>query len=285
MPSPNELFTLPDDTPRSSETNVNIAGILVHLYGVKELTLAQAQDTTVLFTVHGRTRSYKDSEQIAHQLLHSLGKKGHSRGLVIATFDNRNHGIRKIDDLSIHAWDKGNAKHAQDMLSMIDGISTDIQTIMTYLESYVCDLFTPTQYIASGVSLGGHVVWNLLAEDARIQVGIPIVGCPDLTSLLINRLGNYTSVNQIPDGTKEWPKSIEKLYALRDARVAAISSKKVLVLNGAVDRLVPDKFTKPWTEKYAANNDVKYIVQTDTGHFVSWQMMDEIREWLAPFLN
>ncbi|KAK9237452.1 Alpha/Beta hydrolase protein [Lipomyces kononenkoae] len=285
MPSPNEAFTLSDDTPRSSETTVNIAGILVHLYGVNELTPDQAKDTTVLFHVHGRTRSYKDSEQFAHQLLHTLGKNGHARGLVIATFDNRNHGIRKIDDLAIHAWDNGNAKHAQDMLSMIDGIAIDLQTVMTYLESYVGDMFTPTRYIAAGVSLGGHVVWNLLAEDARIQIGIPIVGCPDLTSLLIDRLGHYASVNQIPEGTKEWPKSIEKLYASRDAKITTINGKQMLVLNGAVDRLVPDKFTKPWIEKYAANNDVKYIVQAGTGHCLSWQMMDEISEWLVPLLN
>ncbi|KAK9373833.1 Alpha/Beta hydrolase protein [Lipomyces chichibuensis] len=291
------IYSLPDDTPRSSETTVNIAGILVHLYGVKELTPKQAKNTTVLFHAHGRTRSYKDAEAVAHQLLYSLGKKGHTNGLVVATFDNRNHGIRKVDDLSMpayalltrrpcsHSWNGGNAKHGQDMLSMVDGIAIDTQTVMTYLESYVGDLFTPTQFIASGVSLGGHVTWNLLASDSRIQVGIPIVGCPDMTSLVIDRLGTYTSVEQIPEGTKEWPKSLEELYASRDKNITAIRGKKILVLNGVLDTLVPDKFTKPWIEKYAANNDVKYIPLEDNGHYLSWRMIDEITEWLAPFLN
>ncbi|KAK9483391.1 Alpha/Beta hydrolase protein [Lipomyces starkeyi] len=279
------IFSLPDDTPRSSETTVNIAGILVHLYGVKELTPEQAKTTTVLFHAHGRTRSYKDAEAVAHQLLYSLGKKGHTNGLVVATFDNRNHGIRKVDDLSIHSWTDGNAKHGQDMLSMVDGIAIDIQTVMTYLESYVGDLFTPTHFIASGVSLGGHVTWNLLASDSRIQIAIPIVGCPDMTCLVIDRLGKYTSVEQIPEGTKEWPKSLEQLYASRDESITAINGKKILVLNGALDTLVPDKFTKSWIEKYAANNDVKYVVLEENGHYLSWPMIDEITEWLAPFLN
>ncbi|KAJ8101931.1 Alpha/Beta hydrolase protein [Lipomyces tetrasporus] len=285
MPAPQDVFALPDDTPRSSETIVNIAGILVHLYGVKELTAEQAKDTTVLFHAHGRTRSYRDSEAVAHQLLYTLLEKGHTKGLVVATFDNRNHGIRKIDEVSIQSWTSGNPKHAQDMLSMVDGIAIDIQTVMTYLESYVGDLFTPTQFIASGVSLGGHVTWNLLGSDTRIQIGIPIVGCPDMTSLLIGRLGKYTSVVQVPEGTKEWPKPIEKLYASRDENISKIEGKNILVLNGALDTLVPDKFTKPWIEQYAAANDVTYVCQEENGHYLSWRMIDEITEWLAPFLN
>jgi len=69
MSAPHAHFQLPDGTPRSSKTAINIAGFQVYLYGVDELTPEQAKDTTVLFHVHGRTRTYQDVEPIAHQLL------------------------------------------------------------------------------------------------------------------------------------------------------------------------------------------------------------------------
>lgn len=76
---------------------INIAGFFVYLYGVDELSLQQAKDTTVLFHVHGRTRTYKDAEDFAHQLLFEIRKRGEAhRGLVVAALDNRNHGLRAV---------------------------------------------------------------------------------------------------------------------------------------------------------------------------------------------
>jgi hypothetical protein len=88
---------LPDSTPRSSKKTINIAGFFVYLYGIDELTPEQAKDTTVLFHIHGRTRTYKDAEEIAHQLLYELRERGGTKkGLVVATLDNRNHGMRAV---------------------------------------------------------------------------------------------------------------------------------------------------------------------------------------------
>lgn len=76
---------------------INIAGISVYLYGVDELSIEQARETTVLFHIHGRTRSYKDAEELAHQVLYDMRRRsGTNKGLVVATFDNRNHGERAV---------------------------------------------------------------------------------------------------------------------------------------------------------------------------------------------
>lgn len=155
---------------------------------------------------------------------------------------------------------------------------------MKFLESYVDGIFVPTQFIASGLSLGGHVTWNILAEDPRITAAIIIVGSPNLTNMLLDRLGGYTSASDVPNGTKEWPQSIEKLYQVRDDRLKKISGKKILILNGAVDPLVPSKFTRPWIENYAVNNDVTFIEQEENGHWLSYQMMDKIVDWVPQFL-
>ncbi|KAH6880732.1 Alpha/Beta hydrolase protein [Thelonectria olida] len=280
--APNDRFVRLESVPDSSTTIINIAGLHVYLFGVDELTPAQAEDTTVLFHVHGRTRTYKDAEEIAHQLLHDWRLRGSGdKGLVVATFDNRNHGTRSIDELSIQDWKSGNGKHAQDMLSMIDGIVADVQTTVTFLESYVDGIFIPKAFIITGLSLGGHVSWDVLAKDPRIRAGVIIVGSPNLTPMLLERLGDYKSIEEVPAGTKEWPKSIEKLYLNRDKSLEGISGKKLLILNGAVDPLVPTKFTHPWIEKYAAKNDVTFIEQEETGHWFSVQMMDKLVDWVV----
>ncbi|KAK7202429.1 Alpha/Beta hydrolase protein, partial [Myxozyma melibiosi] len=278
-----QRFVLPDATPRASETTINIAGILVYLYGVNELTAAQRSNVTVLFACHGRTRSHVDSANLAHQLIHNLAQKGHTKGFVVATMDNRNHGTRAIDSRSIEVWKNGNPTHAQDMLSMVDGIGMDVRTIIKYLESYTVGNFVPKDFIMSGVSLSGHVTWNLLAQEPKINVAIPIVGTTSLTNLLIDRLGGYKSVAEVPD-CPEWPKSLEKLYLERDELLTSIKGKRILILHGEQDTIVPDKFSKEWIEKYGPNNDIAYYHQEDTGHFVSFYYMDLMTDFLYPEL-
>ena len=45
--------------------------------------------------------------------------KGQSpTGLIAVSFDQRNHGTRKVDNLANEAWRSGNESHAQDMFSI-----------------------------------------------------------------------------------------------------------------------------------------------------------------------
>ncbi|GMF78500.1 unnamed protein product [Aspergillus oryzae] len=164
-----------------------------------------------------------------------------------------------------------------------DGTTDDIKLVMKYLASYVDGIFHPTQFIVTGVSLGGHITWNMLAEEPSIAGAIIIVGSPNLTDMLVERLG-YASLSDIPQNTKEWPRSIERLYRERDQALEKIVGKKILILNGALDTLVPSKFTDPWVAKYAHQNDVKFIVQEDCGHVLSFRMMEEVVEWVAQIL-
>lgn len=156
---------------------------------------------------------------------------------------------------------------------------------MTFLESYVDGIFTPSQFIITGLSLGGHVTWDLLARDPRVNAAVIIVGCPDLTTMLLDRLGGYSLPADVPPGTAEWPKSVERLYLARDRDVADIRGKRLLVLNGADDPLVPSRFTRPWIERHAANNDVIFVEQPETGHCLSIEMLQRIEDWLQQFLS
>ena len=166
--------------------------------------------------------------------------------------------------------------------NFVDGIVVDIKTVTRYLESYVDGIFVPTQFIAAGVSLGGHAIWSLLAEEPRIATAIIIIGSPNLTDMLLERLRQHT--NSDSQGTREWPRSIEKLYQARDERVGQITGKKILILNGAVDNLVPSKFTRPWVEKYATKNDVAFLEIEENGHWLSSNMVDTISDWIRHLL-
>ncbi|KAE8366897.1 Alpha/Beta hydrolase protein [Aspergillus caelatus] len=277
----NQPFTkLPESTTRSSKTTINIAGFHVYLYGADELSQQQAKDTVVLFHVHGRTRSYADAELFAHQFLFQLKQMGSlTRGFVVATFDSRNHGERAIDSLAVQDWNGGNQKHAHDMLAMIDGNVLDIQTVMKYLSVYTEGRFTPTEFVMSGLSLGGHTAWDILSKVQGIKAAIIIVGSPNLTDLLIERLGNAADSKIGADSTK-WPESISSMYRARDQVLGHIDGKSILILNGALDALVPSKFTVPWVEKNGSRNDVSFNVFENTGHWLSLEMMDTIVQWV-----
>jgi hypothetical protein len=94
-------FSPSAETPRSSKTTIDIAGLRVYVYGKDELTNYDANKATevgVLYLAHGRTRNYKDTEQIAHEVLHQYRKDKRPKkvGLLVVTFNMRNHGDREV---------------------------------------------------------------------------------------------------------------------------------------------------------------------------------------------
>ena len=147
------------------------------------------------------------------------------------------------------------------------------------------------QFVVTGLSLGGHITWDILAQDPRVTNAIIIVGSPNLTNMLEERLQQYISTSsastdsKTSTDSKEWPKSIQKLYTARDKHLESIMGKKILILNGAIDALVPSRFTRPWVERYAANNDVTFIEQEDNGHWLSYQMMGHVVDWILQSLT
>lgn len=147
---------------------------------------------------------------------------------------------------------------------------------MRFLKLYVGDRFNPAEFVMSGHSLGGHTAWNILADEKRIKAAIMSVGSPNMTDLLLERLGGKEAADPI-----RWPESIDELYRDRDHRVSKIEGKQILLLNGEDDKLVPSKFTAPWVEKYGSKNDVSFNVFANTGHWLSLEMLDKVVEWVV----
>jgi len=159
----------------------------------------------------------------------------------------------------------------------------DIKIVIKYLATYVDGRFNPAQFIVTGVSLGGHVAWNILSEEPGVSGAIIIVGSPNLTAMLTERL-EQTSQPDKRENREEWPMALETICLGRDTAVEQISGKTILILNGSLDTLVPNKYTAAWMRNHASQNDVKYVVDEDSGHWLSFNMMEQVIEWVRKIL-
>jgi len=78
-----------------------------------------------LWLLHPRLQTQSCMEPIAASAINDWNHRlktaesaGPRIGLVAASFDQRNHGSRKINKVANEAWRSGNASHAQDMLGI-----------------------------------------------------------------------------------------------------------------------------------------------------------------------
>lgn len=100
-----------------------ISGILVTVFGVDELC-SKAQ-VVCLWLHHGRLGTQESVQPLARHIVEAWNARSKSmlsnpslKGLIAITFDQRNHGSRKIDGRANKDWLTGNKTHAQDMFSI-----------------------------------------------------------------------------------------------------------------------------------------------------------------------
>ncbi len=174
------------------------------------------------------------------------------------------------------------------------GTARDISLLIDYLPMYLfpADERTIAQYMVTGVSLGGHSTWLALRDDTRLRVGIPIIGCPDYKALLSARVDGFKAGNN--GGAKEpvVPKSLWRLvdavdpiasdYTGNDPSTNPFIGKKILVLTGANDTLVPPAYTRPFVDALQVGPDgaLEMVDQPGAGHEVTDEMIRRTGEWI-----
>ncbi|KAK2596710.1 hypothetical protein QQS21_006225 [Conoideocrella luteorostrata] len=259
--------------PAISMTTIPMAGILVDVYGLDELS--SSTPLTCLWLLHPRTRTRARMQDIACRAVHAWHQHGGSgsRGLVALSFDMPNHGTRLVSELSNHAWDKGNEKHGIDMAGLVKGGSNDMSSLMDLVAGYLGR--EVDAHVCLGWSLGGHAAWWAVFGEERIDGAVIIVGCPDYFGLMSNRAKNsHLDAGSSPLlGSKYFPKdllaacqphdpksilfganssavpplplSASEQARLREIFDARIRGKKVLACSGGDDRLVPYERSEP----------------------------------------
>ncbi|KAL1627344.1 hypothetical protein SLS54_002268 [Diplodia seriata] len=263
--------------PRVSQKTFHIAGILTTVHGLEELP-SPSQPVACLWLLNPRLQTQECMAPIAAQAITAWNKRlqsgtveaGLRKGLIAVSFDQRNHGTRKVEALSNEAWRNGNPRHAQDMFSIYHGTAIDTSLLLTYLPAYI----TPqiTQNLVLGISLGGHSTWLVALQDPRITTAVSIIGCPDYTSLMVQRaekskLQTWTSSD--PPGSRfigsaDFPQALVDAVSLYDpagllmrgianpeaptasekqelgAKLKSrLRGKRILNLSGGADKLVP----------------------------------------------
>lgn len=98
-----------------------IAGISVTVFGLEELR-KEASEVACLWLLHKRLATQECMTDIANAAITDWNTRNRdtpsAKGLIAVSFDQRNHGTRKLDPLANESWKKGNPRHAQDMFSI-----------------------------------------------------------------------------------------------------------------------------------------------------------------------
>lgn len=305
----------------------HIGGITTYVYNEEKLapyvTSLLQQDHKpkdipihILYVLHGRGDDYKYSESIAYNILNQYySKKDVTVPLVAVAFDLRNHGERKADDVKNQGFAK-NSTHAIDLISSIDGNVADLKLLIDFLPSYLNlerlidpslkDLNIKIDYknIISGVSLGGHIIYRFASQyPDHVDIINPIIGCMDLSSLLINRL-LQTDIDS-PDYDKKWfyykydelplsitqkeenyPEAFHNYVSNADLKIWENFDKnkmKLFATFGGKDTLVPPKLSTFWIQAYLCGES-EIFTQEETGHDCTPEMIDAFTTWLSKTL-
>jgi hypothetical protein len=293
---------------------------------------ARGRPVAVAFLLHGRLGESEALDGTAAALVRRCSPLQHKplRDLVVVTLDHRNHGHRRVRDLAKHvsltsspslprdsqlmivtpvcvcseSWRAGNETHAQDMFSIQYGTAQDVSLLVSLLPAYLPAALRVELWACVGVSLGGHSTWLALLHDPRIAVGVPIIGCCDYLSLMRNRLrGSDEAINEETEAERKYlPDGLKSALRLLDAggmgepAVQRLKTRKLLVLCGSDDRLVPYHCSQPFIERLqramadeleAAADHLHHqsgvcevVVETGKGHELTDSMVTAAGDWL-----
>ncbi|KAG2018099.1 hypothetical protein CC2G_007549 [Coprinopsis cinerea AmutBmut pab1-1] len=270
------LTTMSDSVERESYL---IGGIEVEVF---RAGTARSGAISVLFLLHGRG-GFKG---VLDTLARDLVLKGSDDGrLFVVTLDHRNHGKRLLDEKVNNDWSEipSNPRHAIDMFTIQVGTAKDVSFLIDFLPSYLSPdgALTVEKWGVAGISLGGHSTWISLAREKRVQVGIPIIGCPDYLALMRHRTAN----NGIPFAPPYFPPSLLKAIEEYDPATSSKAKegnpfigKKILVISGGDDKLVPWAASQEFVDSVEVGESgiKKVVVYEGVGHQCTEEMEGEL---------
>jgi len=154
----------------------------------------------------------------------------------------------------------------------------------------------------AGISLGGHATWYALQHggyrlnlrpggsnetrftEPRLSVGIPIIGCPDYLALMHGR----AKASGLQFGPPILPDSLLQAVERESPVSASVTGKnpfigrKILVLAGGKDELVPWVFSESFVEQIEVGEEgvKKVVVYPDIGHAFTASMAEDVASFV-----
>ncbi|PRP81510.1 hypothetical protein PROFUN_10872 [Planoprotostelium fungivorum] len=269
-------------------TTVLVGGITIHLYGWKGLLDKPiSMPISVMFLLHGRkgAASAKRMVEIAKRISHVNDNPDNVSYLLLAVFDHRNHGLRLVNDKRNVTWKEGNDLHAMDLFTMQYGAVQDVSLLIDFLPSVLFpnDERTISQWMASGISLGGHAVWMILALEPRITIGAPLIGCPCFLDLMRGRLQQGEMSVGPPYLPQSFVNTVQRLDA--SSHLDKMKGKRICVLSGGDDKLVPWSCSEAFVRQVEEVADCKVRVMEGVGHSTPPEMIQELIQWLSDIIK
>ncbi len=192
-----------------------------------------------------------------------------------------------------------------DLMASITGSAQDFKLILDYLPAYLPQ-FTRFHNVMGGISLGGHTTYQIASMvPGQLEGFVVVVGCPNLSSLLLTRLGinaadldttsseldrvSYEKIERVMNDQqrRRWPPALAKLVSESDRKVREEFPPEVpmLICCGKQDPLVPAFYTAEWLKKRREEGrslgNETFFVQENTGHSCTKEMVAMIAGWLG----
>jgi len=282
--------------PPKNRTTIHLAGLELTIDGLSNLPPPASPPTpiTAVYLLHGRGSSIDAFNQTAEKLTHV------KHPVITVLFAQRNHGHRLVSTKQNDAWNASNPAHAVDMFSIYYGTSRDVSEIIDFLPAL---LFPEGEYVIKhnvvmGVSLGGHSTWMTLLHEPRVEAACVVIGCADYVKLMEQRAAQSGIAGYKTGACREFPKTLLDVVERYDPaalkRVEGeeevarrVRGKKLLVLSGAEDKLVPyaaqESFVK-WLEGVEGVDVVDKVFE-GVGHAYPDSIEDAFLNWLDSVLK
>ncbi|KAF9267669.1 hypothetical protein L218DRAFT_919222 [Marasmius fiardii PR-910] len=270
--------------------SLNVGGLPVNIYSASQ---SFTKPVVICFFLHGRKSAADSLNPYVEEIFKECPQI--EKELVLVTFDHRNHGCRLTQPKANEGWNKDSTKsnttHAIDMYTIQVGTSRDVSFLIDFLPAYLFPKggVTIAEWGVAGISLGGHSSWITLAQEPRITFGIPIIGCPDFLNLMTERAERF---GISLEGSEYLPDSILQLIRETDPVTTPFHrndssnpfwGKKVLVLSGGSDTLVPWRASETFVKELAIGEKgyKEVFVEPGAGHEFTKEMEKKMIEFLG----
>lgn len=278
---------------RIASRTVNIGGLTVIVHGLSTLFEGAPARFTAVLLQHprGQTQSYMHATATSLLSRHPLPP---GRGVMVVTLDSPNHGTRVVADSALRtsAWRDGNESHAVDLFSSFDGAARDGSLVLDYL---CAAIFPGTQstidhVVVAGISLGGHAAWSAAVNEPRVRAAGIVIGCPDFCALMTHRAEKSRLRDFVVGRCEAFPKSLLDVVTRRDPAAMGVKEaarrlqgKKIFLLEGGQDKLVPGECGRPFVEALQKESGVECVkrVWPEVGHAYPDEMREALVDWLA----
>lgn len=199
-------------------------------------------------------------------------------------------------------------------LEWLAGTAQDVSFLIDHVPAYLYPSGERTiaEWGMSGISLGGHSTWIALTRgmnyslrmtlymsisltpsvtEPRLNIAIPIIGCPDYVKLISQR----AQLSGLPFAPPHYPPQLKAYVDAYDPASFPFRTKdgpnpflgrKILVLSGAKDTLVPWTASKEFIDGLEVGDGEKQIfLEENAGHECTPVMVQKaavfVGEWLA----